>query len=37
MAFTVYQQPPKFSPAYNDNIFVVGGSDNISEPNYKYV
>ena len=36
MAFTVYQQPPKFSPAYNDNIFVVG-SDNISEPNYKYV
>lgn len=37
MAFTIYQQPDKYTPAYNDILFYVGGSSNISEPNYKYV
>jgi hypothetical protein len=37
MSYTIIQAPSEFSPAYNENIFVVGGSDNISEPNFRYV
>lgn len=36
MALTIIQQPQRFSPAYNDLIFVVSGTNN-TQDNYKYV
>ena len=32
----INQSPPKFSPAYNEVVYVVH-SDNTAQPNYKYI
>jgi hypothetical protein len=32
----INQSPPKFSPAYNETVYVVSSS-NASQPNYKYI
>jgi len=36
MAFTIHQQPAQYTPAYNNNIFVVG-STNSAQPNFQYI